>query len=169
MAMAIGVLVLALLLSFSSTTVLAKDYCVYTVFVKTGWWPKAGTDSIISTEFFDSKGNSYKVNNLTDWGGILLDPGHNYFERNNVDVFSGMGDCLATPICGLNVTSDGSGPHHGWYVDYIEVTSTGVGKGCNTHNFNIEQWLATDASPYSLTASKDECATTVSSALPLLE
>ncbi|BBN18133.1 hypothetical protein MPTK1_8g00030 [Marchantia polymorpha subsp. ruderalis] len=157
MAMAIGVLVLALL-SLSSTTVFAKDYCVYTIFVKTGWLPKAGTDSSISTQFFDSKGNSYKVDSLTEWGGNLLDADHDYFERNNVDVFSGLGECLNGPICGLNLTSDGTGDHHGWYCDYVEVTSSGVGKSCNNHHFTIEQWLATDAYPYSLTSTKDECA-----------
>ncbi|KAG6549437.1 hypothetical protein Mapa_009158 [Marchantia paleacea] len=150
----------SLLLAFvclSSITVLAQGNCVYTVFVKTGWLPKSGTNSNIGVEFYDKNMKSYRIDNLTQWGGYLLDADHGYFERTQLDVFTGFGDCFDNPICGLNVTSDGSGSHHGWYCEYVEVTTSGAGRSCNNHHFEIEQWLATDAFPYSLTTYRDDC------------
>ncbi|KAL0461267.1 UNVERIFIED_CONTAM: PLAT domain-containing protein 3 [Sesamum latifolium] len=56
----------------------------------------------------------------------------------------------------MNLTSDGSGPGHGWYCNYVEVTATGVHKQCTQQQFMVEQWLATDA-PYELTAIRNYC------------
>ncbi|KAG6551691.1 hypothetical protein Mapa_006780 [Marchantia paleacea] len=152
-----GAAALALLSLFS--TVMATDYCVYTLFVKTGFLPKAGTNSYISTEFFDANGNSYKISNITEWGGSLMSANHDCFERNSLDVFTGLGECLDTPICGLQLSSDGSGEHHGWYCDYVEVTSVCSKPSmlCNTHRFTVQQWLATDVYPYQLVAHRDDC------------
>nr|KYP75802.1 hypothetical protein KK1_020008 [Cajanus cajan] len=86
-----------------------------------------------------------------------MDPGHNYYERGNLDIFSGRGPCLEGPVCAVNLTSDGSGPHHGWYVNYVEVTTTGVHKSCSQQQFTVEQWLATDTSPYELWAVRNYC------------
>lgn len=86
-----------------------------------------------------------------------MGPDYNYFERGNLDIFSGRGPCLNGPICRMNLTSDGTGPHHGWYCNYVEVTSTGVHRLCNQQLFTVEQWLATDAAPYELTAIIDNC------------
>nr|DAD40311.1 TPA_asm: hypothetical protein HUJ06_014634 [Nelumbo nucifera] len=86
-----------------------------------------------------------------------MESGHNYFERGNLDVFSGRGRCLNTPVCAMNLTSDGSGPHHGWYCNYVEVTSTGAHMGCAQQLFTVEQWLATDTNPYELTAIRNYC------------
>ncbi|KAL2613343.1 hypothetical protein R1flu_025035 [Riccia fluitans] len=146
----------------ASVAVLAQGDCVYTIFVKTGWLPKSGTDSSIGLEFFDKKLHSFKIDNLTQWGGgFLADEGHDYFERTQLDVFTGFGKCFDKPICGLNVTSDGSGEHPGWFAEYVEVTVSGAGQICNSHHFEVEQWLSTDTFPYSLTTYKDDCAASV--------
>ncbi|CAI9758238.1 unnamed protein product [Fraxinus pennsylvanica] len=130
--------------------------CVYTVYIRTGSIIKGGTDSIISLTLYDADGYGIRINNLESWGG-LMGPGYNYFERGNLDIFSGRGPCLTGPVCNMNLTSDGSGPHHGWYVNYVEVTTTGVHKQCTQEKFTVEQWLATDTSPYELTAIRNYC------------
>lgn len=83
--------------------------------------------------------------------------GYNYFERGNLDIFSGKGPCLTGPVCEMNVTSDGTGSHHGWYCNYVEVTTTGAHIPCAQQTFTVEQWLATDTSPYELTAVRNYC------------
>ncbi|BBN11991.1 hypothetical protein MPTK1_5g16600 [Marchantia polymorpha subsp. ruderalis] len=155
MAMSMGTLLLALVF-LSATSVLAEDYCVYTVFVKTGWLPKAGTDANIGAAFYDASGNSMTISNFTDWGHSLSS-NNDYFERNKVDVFSGPGECLDAPICGMNLTSDGSGAHHGWFSDSVQISAARYGQECSNHYFNVDQWLATDVYPYSLTANRDDC------------
>ncbi|KAF2284054.1 hypothetical protein GH714_018632 [Hevea brasiliensis] len=84
-------------------------------------------------------------------------PDYNYFERGNLDIFSGRGPCLNAPVCALNLTSDGSGPHHGWYCNYVEVTTTGVHTPCSQQQFTVEQWLAIDTAPYELTTIRNHC------------
>nr|TKR79388.1 hypothetical protein D5086_0000274470 [Populus alba] len=69
----------------------------------------------------------------------------------------GRAPCLGSPVCALNLTSDGSGFGHGWYVNYVEVTSTGVHATCSQMKFTVEQWLALDTSPYELTAVRNYC------------
>ncbi|KAL0298374.1 UNVERIFIED_CONTAM: PLAT domain-containing protein 1 [Sesamum radiatum] len=129
--------------------------CVYTLYVQTGSIIKAGTDARISIALGDSSGGSVWIPDLTDWG--LMGRKHDYFERGNLDVFTGRGPCIGRPICRLNVTSDGSGNHHGWFCDYVEVTSTGPHMGCGQSIFYVDQWLATDAPPYQLSAEIDGC------------
>ncbi|KAI3451138.1 hypothetical protein Pfo_007803 [Paulownia fortunei] len=130
--------------------------CVYTVYVRTGSIIKGGTDSAISLTLYDANGYGIKFNNLESWGG-LMGAGYNYFERGNLDIFSGRGPCLTGPVCGMNLTSDGSGSGHGWYSNYVEVTANGVQKQCDQEQFKVEQWLASDASPYELTAIRSHC------------
>lgn len=142
---------------FLPTHEAADESCVYTVYVRTGSIWRGGTDSIISAEFYDSDSNSIFIDNLESWGGSLQGLERDYFERGALDIFSGLGTCLDLPICGLNLTSDGSGSHHGWYVNYVEVTSTGAHLACNQHLFTVEQWLATDTYPYTLNTNMDEC------------
>ena len=86
-----------------------------------------------------------------------MEPRHNYYERGNLDIFSGRAPCLTGPVCAMNLTSDGSGDHHGWYVNYVEVTTTGAHIPCAQQLFTVEQWLATDTSPYELTAIRNSC------------
>ncbi|KAJ6419456.1 hypothetical protein OIU84_029543 [Salix udensis] len=96
---------LSLLLSFS-TTVFSDEDCVYTMYVRTGSIIKGGTDSTISATLYDTYGYGVEVPDLERWGG-LMEPGHNYFERGNLDIFSGRAPCLSSPVCALNLTSDG--------------------------------------------------------------
>ncbi|XP_020090608.1 PLAT domain-containing protein 1-like isoform X2 [Ananas comosus] len=121
-----------------------SDKCVYTLYVRTGSIWKGGTDSVIGVELTGSDGSGVRITNLEAWGG-LMGEGHNYFERGNLDVFSGLGPCTSSPPCRLNLTSDGSGAHHGWYCNYVEVTTTGPHAGCAQQLFTVEQWLATAA------------------------
>ena len=130
--------------------------CVYTVYVRTGSILKAGTDSIFALTLYDADGLGVRINNLEAWGG-LMGPDYNYFERGNLDIFSGKGPCLSGQPCAMNLTSDGSGPHHGWYGNYVEVTTTGAHIPCAQKTFTVEQWLATDTSPYELTAIRNYC------------
>ncbi|KAA8546834.1 hypothetical protein F0562_003242 [Nyssa sinensis] len=58
----------------------------------------------------------------------------------------------------MNLTSDGSGPHLGWYCNYVEVTSTGAHIPWAQQLFTVEQLLALDTSPYKLTAIRNSCA-----------
>ncbi|WVZ73637.1 hypothetical protein U9M48_021922 [Paspalum notatum var. saurae] len=130
--------------------------CVYTVFVRTGSIWKAGTDANITLELAAEDGNGVGISDLPSWGG-LMGQGHSYFERGNLDIFSGRGPCMAKPPCWMRVASDGTGAHHGWYCNYVEVTVTGPHKGCAQQLFTVEQWLATDAPPYKLEAVVENC------------
>ncbi|KAK9271678.1 hypothetical protein L1049_002041 [Liquidambar formosana] len=147
---------LLILLSFTIIAQSSDDDCVYTVYVRTGSVFKGGTDSIISLRLYDVFGEMVEMTNLEAWGG-LMEPGHNYFERGNLDIFSGRGPCLSAPMCAMNLTSDGSGSHHGWYCNYVEVTSTGAHTPCGQQLFTVEEWLALDTAPYRLTAIRNSC------------
>ncbi|CAA2983483.1 PLAT domain-containing 3-like [Olea europaea subsp. europaea] len=149
---------LSLFILLSIFTICRSDDvdCVYTVYVRTGSIIKAGTDSKITLTLYDANGYGIRIKNLEAWGG-LMGPSYNYFERGNLDVFSGRGPCLTGSICVMNLTSDGTGPHHGWYCKYVEVTTTGVHQQCAQKLFTVEQWLATDTKPYELTAVRNSC------------
>ncbi|XXG61270.1 hypothetical protein AAC387_Pa04g2971 [Persea americana] len=147
----------ALLFQIQSSSVVDDDYsCVYMVYIRTGSIFKGGTDSIISLTLNNTRGGTVQISNLEAWGGLMV-PGHDYFERGNLDIFSGRGPCLGAPICAMKLTSDGSGPHHGWYCNYVEVTTTGPHVPCSQQLFTVEQWIARDAPPYELTAIRDTC------------
>ncbi|KAL3678377.1 hypothetical protein R1sor_021333 [Riccia sorocarpa] len=150
---------LVVFLALLASSVTATDYCVYTLYIKTGFLPKSGTDAQISTRFFDVSGASTTLSNLTTWTAPLMGENYNYFERNNVDTFTGLGECVKSAICGLELSSDGSGAHHGWYSDYVEVavTSSVPGLSCNSHRFTVNQWLAKDVYPYQLSHIVDDC------------
>ncbi|KGN48761.1 PLAT domain-containing protein 1 [Cucumis sativus] len=151
-----SLLFLSILLSFSAIAFSDDADCVYTVYIRTGSTLKAGTDSVIAATLYSADGDEVRIKDLEKWGG-LMGPDYNYFERGNLDIFSGRGPCLSGPVCSLNLTSDGSGPHHGWYCNYVEVTKTGVHMPCEQTLFTVEQWLALDVSPYELTAIRNEC------------
>ncbi|KAL1568033.1 PLAT domain-containing protein 1 [Salvia divinorum] len=151
-----------LLILFSIFTISRSDDadCVYTLYVRTSTIIKGGTDSKIATTFYDAAGYGIRINDIETWGG-LMGPGYDYFERGNLDIFSGRGPCLTGPICAMNLTSDGTASGHGWYCNYVEVSSTGVHEACSQLNFEVEQWLATDASPYELTAIRNYCSSSL--------
>jgi hypothetical protein len=134
------------------------DYrCVYTIYVETRSIWKAGTDAVISLALRAADGAGFTILDLARWGG-LMGAGHDYYERGNLDIFSGRGPCLSSPPCRMNLTSDGHGPHHGWYCKSVEVTATGRHATCAKAGFGVEQWLASDAPPYQLYAERSVCA-----------
>ncbi|XP_028759069.1 PLAT domain-containing protein 1-like [Neltuma alba] len=98
------------LISFAAMATSAK--CAYVVRVKTGDVQDASTDSTISLKLNTSSGNGFSVDNLEDWG--IMEPGHNYFEQDKLDVFSGTGPCL--DLCAITVISDGRGTYPGVIV-----------------------------------------------------
>ncbi|KAG8082142.1 hypothetical protein GUJ93_ZPchr0014g46955 [Zizania palustris] len=119
--------------------------------------PLRGMAGGIKNDFAAADGSGFTVPDLVRWGG-LMGAGHDYYERGNVDVFSGRAPCLPSPPCRMNLTSDGSGAHHGWYCKSVEVTATGPHVGCAKAAFGVEQWLSTDALPYQLYADRSVCA-----------
>ncbi|XP_054775951.1 PLAT domain-containing protein 3-like [Prosopis cineraria] len=140
---------LVFLLSLASFVAIALSVqCQYVVRVKTGDRDDAGTDSTISLKLTDSSGNGFTVNNLEDWG--IMEPGHDYFERGNLDIFSGSAPCVS--VCAITVTSNGEGNKPGWYLDYVEVTANG-----HKTTFPVSQWLALDESPHHLYATVNSC------------
>ncbi|OAY71571.1 hypothetical protein ACMD2_08504 [Ananas comosus] len=149
-------LLVTLLLPFLTNGDDDDSRCVYTVYVRTGSVIKSGTDATVGLTLADASGREVSVPDLVAWGG-LMGPAHDYFERANLDVFSGRGPCGLGPLCRLNLTSDGWGPHHGWYCEYVEVTLTGPHTPCAQTLFYVRQWLAADAAPYQLYATVDGC------------
>ncbi|KAM7504615.1 hypothetical protein LguiB_003519 [Lonicera macranthoides] len=148
-------LVLLLFTIFLPAVAAHYNECVYTVYVQTGYFVHAGTDSRISLTLANSNGKSVWVPNLKDWG--IMGSMHDYYERGNLDIFAGRGPCIDTPICKLSLTSDGSGAHPGWFCDYVELTATGPHKACSQTIFYVDQWLSTDVPPFELTAIVDGC------------
>ena len=128
---------------------------MYTLYIQTGSGIKAGTDAKISVTLGDAMGRSVWAPDLEDWG--LMGWDHDYFERANLYIFTGRGPCIRGPLCRLNLTSDGSGAHHGWFCEYLEVTSTGPHRECSQTLFYVNQWLADDVPPYKLSAVIDGC------------
>ncbi|KAI9077484.1 hypothetical protein K1719_040555 [Acacia pycnantha] len=150
--MALRVIALSACLVFLlSATMATSDQCLYLVRVQTGDRADAGTDSIISLKLFNSSGGSYTVQNLEDWG--IMEPGHDYFERGNLDLFSHSAPCIN--VCGITVTSDNSGSKSGWYLDSVEVTVSG--SITNKVAFPVNQWLALDEKPRRLDATVNLC------------
>ncbi|KAG6594871.1 PLAT domain-containing protein 1, partial [Cucurbita argyrosperma subsp. sororia] len=150
---------LLLLLLLSTAAVpepLDGGECGYLIYVQTGTVKKAGTHSTIGLEVKTASGEGIWVPNLEEWGGIM-GPDYNFFETGRLDTFTGRGPCLTSPICSLNLTSNGSGPYHAWYCDYVEVTASAPAHPCHKQRFSVNQWLATDQEPYSLTAVVDYC------------
>ena len=128
-----------------------QQECTYNVRVQTGAINGAGTDSIISLELRNRYGDGFTISNLEDWG--LMAPGHDYFEAGNLDQFGGVHQCLR--ICSITVTSNGQGNNPGWFLDFVEVS---VGFTIPFDQlFPVDQWLAIDEPPYTLSTERDLC------------
>ncbi|KAI9126894.1 hypothetical protein K1719_002490 [Acacia pycnantha] len=135
--MALRVIALSCLVFLLSLTMATSDQCQYLVRVQTGDHDNGGTDSKISLKLFNSlSNNSYTVKNLEDSG--IMPPGHDYFERGNLDFFSHSGPCIS--VCGITVTSDNTGNKPGWYLEGVEVTVSG--RISDKISFPVNQWLA---------------------------
>ncbi|KAJ8538138.1 hypothetical protein K7X08_014678 [Anisodus acutangulus] len=148
---------LIILFSISVSSISGSELnCVYSVYVRTGQFFSSGTDSKITLTLYDADGYGIRIKNLEAWGG-LMGQGYDYFERDNLDMFTGRGPCVNGPICKMNLTSDGTGQHPGWYCNYVQVTSTAEHKRCNQQLFTVENWLGADVFPDGLTAVKNNC------------
>ncbi|KAJ4902745.1 hypothetical protein Rs2_16696 [Raphanus sativus] len=153
------VLLLSLLVIITLSVVAFADHephCVYTFYIETGPVDSAGTDSIISVKISDNSGQDIDIPDIVTWGG-LMGPSYDYFERGNLDIFSGKAQCLPSPVCSLSLTSDGSGVYPAWFVNYVDVTTVSVHLKSEHQYFDVEQWLATDTPPYNLTAVRNNC------------
>ncbi|KAM0936342.1 putative PLAT/LH2 domain-containing protein [Dioscorea sansibarensis] len=133
-----------------------KYECVYAVYVQTGTKLGAGTDSVISLTLNIDDGHGIVIDNLVAWGG-LMGPKHDYFEKGNLDIFSGRGPCLTSTPCRMNITSDGTGNNPAWLCDYVEVTTTSPRGICAQRLFKLEQWLDDSTPPYQRSAVRDYC------------
>ncbi|XP_073133286.1 PLAT domain-containing protein 1-like [Henckelia pumila] len=115
------------------------EMCIYSLNIRTGSVPNAGTHSKVSATLSDANGESMVVPNLEQWGP--MDQVDGYFEKGKMDFFTGQGPCTRSPICRISVSSDGSGPSPGWFCDGIDV-STGRPDGVITRkSFAINQWV----------------------------
>ncbi|OAY79249.1 hypothetical protein ACMD2_00171 [Ananas comosus] len=113
-----------------------SNHCLYTLRVQTGNRVNAGTDSKISVTLAGPDHVRYHVPNLESWGGLMWD-GYNYFERGYADAFAGCGTCITWPPCWIRLTSDGSGSHPGWFVDFVELWAAGPDSQCTKHRFDF--------------------------------
>ena len=102
----------------------------------------------------NQKNEYLEIKNLETWGAMA--PGHDYFERGNLDVFTCTAQCFSSPLCFLRLTSDGSKAKAGWFCEYVHVTVSGQNVAY-TQNFSVQQWLALDEPPYSLVVLRDNC------------
>ncbi|CAL4981860.1 unnamed protein product [Urochloa decumbens] len=128
--------------------------CDYEIIVRTGDVRYAGTDATISLKLSSWDGSMW-IKDLASWG--QNGPGYDYFERGNIDKFSGTGDCMTPKPCWMLLESDNSGNYPGWYVDYIEVIELKTSSTRVSHMFTVNQWLAIDESPYQPYAYRDDC------------
>jgi len=126
------------------------------VFVRTSKKLNAGTDSNISLALYDDTGVGIALGNLEAWGGAM-EKDHDYFERGNLDIFTGRVPCLSSPVCAMKLTSDGTGSHPSWYCNYVEVTTTGPQTRCAQIQFTVEQWLSASKPPKQLSVTRDNC------------
>ena len=124
--------------------------------MKTGTADGAGTDATISLILNDASGSEVNIPNLERYG--QMDRGHDYFENGDLDKFSITTSCLKSSVCSITLSSDNSGSHAGWYVDYVQLITSKGAVGDIT--FNIYGWLAVDEPPYQLTRTFDRCVAT---------
>ncbi|KAK9669617.1 hypothetical protein RND81_13G143900 [Saponaria officinalis] len=85
-----------------------------------------------------------------------MDGDYDYFERNDLDSFTFESECLASKVCKIELSHDNSGTKPGWYVSYLQVI-TNWPNNCSRTMFEINQWLALDEYPHSLSVTKDLC------------
>ncbi|XP_010258838.1 PREDICTED: PLAT domain-containing protein 3-like [Nelumbo nucifera] len=128
-----------------------SEKCVYTLYVKTGTFLTIGTNAKIGVTLTNAKGKSVRVPDLRKWG--IMEHGHSYFQRGNLDVFSSRAPCVAFPLCQLNLTVSGGTLLNSWYCEYVDVTSTDPHKNCSKTIFDVKQWLVAGH----LSASVDKC------------
>ncbi|KAI9077488.1 hypothetical protein K1719_040559 [Acacia pycnantha] len=68
--------------------------------------------------------------------------GHGYFQQDNLDIFRANKPCLN--VCAITIASDVRGKDKGWYLDYVEISITGLSSEPTTVSFSVNQWLSLD-------------------------
>ncbi|KAF2619096.1 hypothetical protein F2Q68_00042050 [Brassica cretica] len=124
--------------------------------VQTGTRADSGTDAVIGIVLADQSEEYIEIKDLANWGGKMPE-GHDYFENGNPDIFSGTERCLPGPVCFMRLNSDNSGYKPGWYVVYVDVTTSKPGSVSKQQRFTMEQWLAVDEPPNQLYAERSNC------------
>ncbi|KAG2314306.1 hypothetical protein Bca4012_064976 [Brassica carinata] len=147
---------LSVLIATISVVALAGQNCHYTITVKTGSRHDSGTDSTIGVVLADKSGNYIEITDLVSWGGNM-EPGRDYFEHDNLDIFTGTERCLPNPICLMTLSSDGTGNKPGWFAAYVDVMTTKTGSVSKHQHFPVDQWLAVTEPPYQLSAQRNNC------------
>ncbi|KAE8715784.1 protein SCO1-like protein 2 [Hibiscus syriacus] len=104
---------------------------IYSIYIRTGTIIKGGTDSVTSLTLYDAGGQYVNISSLEAWGG-LIGEGYNYFERGNLDIFSGRGRCMNAPVCDrhpypLYIRSSCSRWSNGWCSMLYPSTSLLLG------------------------------------------
>ncbi|XP_074287654.1 PLAT domain-containing protein 1-like [Silene latifolia] len=174
---------LMLFLAFASIAhfnVVEAKICYHYILVKTGNVKSAGTDARVTVKLYDAQGQMIESTNLqkegTDQGELRLreepvdghwpyvrevyyrDP-YDYFERDHLDSFTIRSNCHTSKLCKLELSHDNTGTKPGWYVDYLRVQTKYPGDllAFEDTKFKINQWLAKDEEPNSLSVQKDLC------------
>ncbi|XP_050216243.1 PLAT domain-containing protein 3-like [Mercurialis annua] len=143
-------------LSFSSVVLSETCTCTYMISVKTGTMQQAGTDAVVSLKFSDLENPAVYIKDLENYG--IMEFGHDYFEFDNLDFFSYTRRCFPKPVCYIELSHDNSGKYPGWYVEYVDVRSSGGYSIRETKkHFAVNQWLAKDEPPYQLSTFRDLC------------
>ncbi|XP_028761119.1 PLAT domain-containing protein 1-like [Neltuma alba] len=151
MALRVGlsrVVFVLLLISFAAMA--TSDQCEYTVKVKTGNVPNAGTDATISLKLMSAAGNSFTIADLKSWGTNGAQ--YNYFERGQTDEFKGKSVCL--DVCAITVFSNGLGNDPSWYLESVDVTIGGA--NAKEISFLVNRWLSQEP-PNQLLATVNSC------------
>lgn len=144
---------------------ISQQNCQYTINIQTGKRRDSGTDSIIGIVLADKDGEYIEIKDLVSWGGTT--PGRDYFEKGNLDTFTGTEPCLPSPVCFMRLNSDGSGNKPGWYVEFVKVTRSKTGSASKTQQFSVGQWLALSEPPRQLYAERNNCALFWSRRVPI--
>lgn len=127
--------------------------------MSTGSEPYSGTESKISLTLYDRTEKKFEIESLASIG--LMGPSHKYFQDGALDIFSGKGECLTGPICGMNLTSDGSGPGHKWFCNYIDVTMAAPHGACTQKSYRVELWFQKDPNPELLQVIASSCSSLI--------
>ncbi|KMT10194.1 hypothetical protein BVRB_5g119550 [Beta vulgaris subsp. vulgaris] len=143
---------------FLSLALVVHSYdCTYVVSLKTGTINKAGTHAKVLLRLHDNQGHSVDATDLSAYGVGSKD---HYFKRGQFDKFNIPGDCFPSPICIIELSHNNGGSSPAWYVEYLEVAVVTLQMQNTTspvRRFNINQWLAKDEPPYSLSVVKNQC------------
>ncbi|XP_054824871.1 PLAT domain-containing protein 3-like [Prosopis cineraria] len=129
-------IVLSTLLVISFAAIATSESCLYLVRVQTGFGDGSGTDAKVKLQVFDHSGKNFVIDSLENFG--IMEPGHLYFERSNLDLFSFSNVCLNP--CKIYLETNGWGNRPDWNLEYVEITTKGPGIATQV-GFPVSYWL----------------------------